>query len=317
MARRTPPRRPSHRLGNITFARIQATARSPGLPGAGGAPALPGVRPARCVRLARAIGRSFDTARGCGLRTCSGRRRPFSMTSGMALHGTKRPLGRWLGTIWWIAAPSDGISGRKPSAMRGITRKAARDLGHRIRSAVAGGTIVPGSAGGIVEFDKRSSGAPRPGHETSCLGRCSPVEPGHHPDHPQPAGCAGVGATRPASLALRLAGPIVRLGGETLFAGPPGLSALRESLGARTSCAPLRLRATEAERRPCGTRGKSRMARLGRLAQEYRRGRLRERPALLPTRPGAANPSLPANHLRSTMRQHDAPLPHEPATVQP
>lgn len=92
-----------------------------------------------------------------GLHACGTCRRPFSITSGTAMHRTRLPLGQWLRALWLLSSSSQGISARKLGEMLGLTCKVAWHLCHRIRSMMSDRQIT---LSGVVEIDEIHAGAP-------------------------------------------------------------------------------------------------------------------------------------------------------------
>jgi transposase-like protein len=110
-----------------------------------------------------------------GLRKCYACREKFTVRKGTIFEDSHLPLRHWLQAIHLLCASKKGISTRQLQRMLGCGMKTAWHLGHRIRFAMAPGTV--GQLGGIgktVEADetaltnsrktKRGPGRKKPKH---------------------------------------------------------------------------------------------------------------------------------------------------------
>jgi len=83
---------------------------------------------------------------------CKDCRRHFSVTSGTVMHGTQLGAQTWMVGLFLIVSNPKGRSSVQLAADLGITQKSAWHLGHRIRKALAEGSL-PGFEG-PVEVDE-------------------------------------------------------------------------------------------------------------------------------------------------------------------
>lgn len=105
-----------------------------------------------------------------GLRKCYGCRKPFTVRMGTIFEDSHLPLRLWLQAIHLLCASKKGISTRQLQRTLNCGMKTAWHLGHRIRFAMAPGSVAPmGGAGATIEADEteltRSRKSKRPvGH---------------------------------------------------------------------------------------------------------------------------------------------------------
>jgi len=101
------------------------------------------------------IGRLTGKTTRIGLRKCYACRKPFTVRMGTIFEDSHLPLRLWLQAIHLMCASKKGISTRQLQRMLGCGMKTAWFLGHRIRHAMAPGTVGPlGGSGKTVEADE-------------------------------------------------------------------------------------------------------------------------------------------------------------------
>ena len=101
-----------------------------------------------------------------GLYKCYQCRKPFTVRMGTIFESSHIPLHLWLQAIHLICSSKKGISSNQLHRTLGITLKSAWFLSHRIRLAMADGSLAPmGGAGSVVEVDEtifgKQEGAPK------------------------------------------------------------------------------------------------------------------------------------------------------------
>ena len=90
-----------------------------------------------------------------GLWNCRSCRSPFTVRIGTIFESSHVPLHIWLQAIYLMCSSKKGISTRQLQRTLGGSMKTAWFLGHRIREAMAAGSLAPfGSGGGTVEADE-------------------------------------------------------------------------------------------------------------------------------------------------------------------
>ncbi len=92
-----------------------------------------------------------------GLYKCKSKecRKPFTVRMGTIFESSHLPLRLWLQVIHLMCASKKGISARQIQRMLDCSMKTAWFLAHRIREAMADGSVEPfGSAGTAVEADE-------------------------------------------------------------------------------------------------------------------------------------------------------------------
>jgi transposase-like protein/ribosomal protein L37AE/L43A len=83
---------------------------------------------------------------------CNGCRKQFSIKTGTIFEASPISLGKWLTAAWLIANAKNGISSCELARSIGVTQKSAWFMNHRIRLAMANGSIEKLS--GEVEVDE-------------------------------------------------------------------------------------------------------------------------------------------------------------------
>jgi hypothetical protein len=103
------------------------------------------------------IGKLKGKTTRIGLYKCyaKGCRKPFTVRIGTIFEDSHLPLRLWLQAIHLLCSSKKGISTRQLQRMLGCGMKTAWHLGHRIRHAMAPGSIEQlGGAGKVVEADE-------------------------------------------------------------------------------------------------------------------------------------------------------------------
>ena len=101
------------------------------------------------------IGRLNGKTTRLGLRKCYDCKKPFTVRQKTIFESSHLPLHLWLQVIHLMCASKKGISTNQIQRMLSCSMKTAWFLTHRIRAAMAAGTITPmGSDGGTVEIDE-------------------------------------------------------------------------------------------------------------------------------------------------------------------
>lgn len=100
-----------------------------------------------------------------GVYKCYECRKPFTVKVGTIFESSHIKLHIWLQAIFLISSSKKGISANQLHRVLGITLKSAWFLSHRIRAAMADGSMSPMGGSGIVEADetyygKKSGPAP-------------------------------------------------------------------------------------------------------------------------------------------------------------
>ena len=83
-------------------------------------------------------------------------RRQFTLKTGTVFEDSPLGLEKWLPAVWLIASAKNGISSFELHRALGVTQKSAWFMLHRIRKAMANGSLLKmvGSDGGPVEVDE-------------------------------------------------------------------------------------------------------------------------------------------------------------------
>ena len=63
-------------------------------------------------------------------------------------------LDKWIVAMWLITSAKNGISSYELHRSLGVTQKSAWFMGHRIRAAIQGGSIIKDKIGAVVEVDE-------------------------------------------------------------------------------------------------------------------------------------------------------------------
>lgn len=133
-----------------------------------------------CAATGDKIGRLSGKATRPGLLKCYACRKQFTVRIGSIFEDSHLPLHLWLQAIHLLCSSKKGISTRQLQRMLGCGMKTAWHLGHRIRHAMAPGSVGPlGGHGKTVEADetaltnsrktKRGPGRKRPHAEVLSL----------------------------------------------------------------------------------------------------------------------------------------------------
>lgn len=95
-----------------------------------------------------------------GLYKCYACRKQFRVTVGTIFEKSHVPLHLWLQAFYLICGSKKGISSNQLHRTLGVTLKTAWFMGHRIRHAMASGSLLPpmGGPGEIVEMDETTQG---------------------------------------------------------------------------------------------------------------------------------------------------------------
>lgn len=95
-----------------------------------------------------------------GLYKCRACRKQFSSTTGTIFESSHVPVSKWLLAIHLISASKKGLSAHQLHRMIGVTYRAAWFMNHRLRHAMATGSVYPKFAG-VVEVDETYVGGRR------------------------------------------------------------------------------------------------------------------------------------------------------------
>jgi transposase-like protein len=85
---------------------------------------------------------------------CKGCAKQFSVKVGTIFEDSPLGLDKWLPAVWCIVNAKNGISSCELARALGVTQKTAWFMLHRIRLAMAGGSIMKGKMSGTVEADE-------------------------------------------------------------------------------------------------------------------------------------------------------------------
>jgi len=87
-------------------------------------------------------------------------KRQFTAKVGTIFEDSPLGLEKWLPAVWLIATAKNGVSSCELARSLGVTQKTAWFMLHRIRKAMANGSMMKlGGNGGAVEADRLSSAA--------------------------------------------------------------------------------------------------------------------------------------------------------------
>lgn len=89
-----------------------------------------------------------------GVYKCYECRKPFTVKVGTIFESSHIKLHIWLQAIFLISSSKKGVSANQLHRVLGITLKSAWFLSHRIRAAMADGSMSPMGGSGIVEADE-------------------------------------------------------------------------------------------------------------------------------------------------------------------
>jgi transposase-like protein len=90
-----------------------------------------------------------------GLRKCGHCRKQFTVTVGTVFESSHVPLRKWLQAFYLLTSSKKGISSHQLHRTLGVSYKTAWFMSHRIRAAMADGSLPPlGGAGKVVEADE-------------------------------------------------------------------------------------------------------------------------------------------------------------------
>lgn len=108
-----------------------------------------------CEATGEKIGRLQGKTTRVGLRKCYACRKPFTVRIGTIFEDSHLPLRLWLQAIHLLCSSKKGISTRQLQRTLGCGMKTAWHLGHRIRHAMAPGSVERlGGFGKFVEADE-------------------------------------------------------------------------------------------------------------------------------------------------------------------
>lgn len=111
-----------------------------------------GPRCPRCQSLER-IGKVSGGR--AGLYLCGACKRQFTVTVGTIFERSKVPLSKWWLAVHLLASSKKGMSAHQLHRMLGVTYPTAWFIEHRIRAAMADGSLAPmGGEGATVEIDE-------------------------------------------------------------------------------------------------------------------------------------------------------------------
>lgn len=90
-----------------------------------------------------------------GVYKCNDCRKQFTVTVGTVFERSHVPLHKWFQAVYLMCCSKKGISSHQIHRMLGVTYKTAWFMTHRIREAMADGTLAPmGGEGQTVEVDE-------------------------------------------------------------------------------------------------------------------------------------------------------------------
>lgn len=85
---------------------------------------------------------------------CKGCKKQFSVKVGTIFEDSPLCLDKWLPAVWCIVIAKNGISSCELALALGVTQKTAWFMLHRIRLAMAGGSIMKGKSSALVKSDE-------------------------------------------------------------------------------------------------------------------------------------------------------------------
>ncbi len=102
-----------------------------------------------------------------GVRKCGHCRKPFTVTVGTLFERSHVALHKWMQAICLLTCSKKGFSSHQLHRVLGVTYETAWFMSHRIRAAMADGSLPPlGGAGKVVEADEtyigRKTGVAKP-----------------------------------------------------------------------------------------------------------------------------------------------------------
>jgi transposase-like protein len=107
-----------------------------------------------CERIS-AIKPNIEKRVRIGLKKCGSCKKQFTVKVGTVFEQSHVPLNLWLQAVALICASKKGFSSNQLARVLGVTIKTAWFMSHRIRAAMADGSLDPfGSGGGDVEADE-------------------------------------------------------------------------------------------------------------------------------------------------------------------
>jgi transposase-like protein len=90
-----------------------------------------------------------------GLYLCGACKRQFTVTVGTIFERSKVPLSKWWLAVHLMASSKKGMSAHQLHRMLGVTYPTAWFMEHRIRAAMADGSLTPiGGDGAVIEIDE-------------------------------------------------------------------------------------------------------------------------------------------------------------------
>lgn len=94
-----------------------------------------------------------------GLRRCGPCKCQFTVTVGTVFESSHVPLHQWLQAVYLLCSSKKGMSSHQLMRTLDVQYKTAWFMAHRIREAMASGTLPPiGGGGAVVEVDETSIG---------------------------------------------------------------------------------------------------------------------------------------------------------------
>jgi len=97
-----------------------------------------------------------------GLKKCGDCKKQFTVKVGTVFEQSHVPLNMWLQAVALICSSKKGFSSNQLARVLGVTVKTAWFMSHRIREAMADGSIDPlGGAGQVLEVDETFMGDPQ------------------------------------------------------------------------------------------------------------------------------------------------------------
>lgn len=108
---------------------------------------------------------------------CLDCRKQFSVLTGTIFHGTRAPIRLWVLVIFEMCASKNGVSAREIERKYGVCPRTAWFIMHRIRTAMAGDTLVQTTRGTVVADETYIGGRESNRHARDRWENTGPKEP--------------------------------------------------------------------------------------------------------------------------------------------